>query len=174
MAWETDGWPPNATPSAPADEQMKNLPPFPVVDLVMDLLRVDPSGDQSYLFRADYEAVIARLLDALFVYPDDPRTGVDTLIRFICALELELASPRTADQLRAVLRSDPRVVALCDVAGLRDPEVSAVQARWSGAQESKQAPRYGAGVPSGMITAASLLDPGRGAARGTPTPKRSR
>ena len=144
---------------------------FVIVDLAIDLLRVDPSGDQRFVWAPEAAEALSKMLDVLLGFPREARSGIDDLLRLVCALELELASPRTAAQLRSILSAEPRVIALCDLEN-RSRELKAAQTRWSGASETKQAPLYGRRAPAGTITAASLLDPGTGAARRI-SPRRS-
>src|SRR5688572_9115183 len=86
-----------------------------IVDLAIELLRVDASGEQRLVWAPRAEDGIAKIIDTLFEFPTETRAGIDDLIRLVCALELELRSPQTAARLRTMLQSDPRVVSLCDL-----------------------------------------------------------
>jgi hypothetical protein len=139
----------------------------PIVDLAIEFLRADPTGGQRFEWAPQAEEALPKIVGALFDHPQETRSGIDDLLRLVCALELELRSPQTAARLRTILRLDPRVVALCDVDS-RGDELRQAQSRWAGLDQMRQAPVYGRAAPAGTVRAASLLDPGLGAARGGP------
>jgi hypothetical protein len=128
------------------------------VDAVLDLLYVDPSGDQQFVWPAQAEVALARMLDVLFEHPTETKEGIEDLFRFVCALELELRSPKAADRLRSFLTSDPRVMEWCEPPS-RSDELKKAQTRWSGGDGSKQAPVFGRSAPAGTIRASALVDP---------------
>ncbi len=136
---------------------------FPILDLALEFLRIDPSGEDRYAWGPEGFEALATLLDALFAHPSEPGPALDDLLRLACALDLELRSPGAASDLRAVLASDARVLAQLDLES-RSRQLRAAASKWSGSGASKQAPAFGAKAPAGTVTAASLLDPGVGGA----------
>jgi hypothetical protein len=133
-------------------------PVFPVVDLALDFLIRDPSGEGQFVWSENGPEALAALLDAVFSLPDDPSPLIDELLKLASALEMELRSPSAAAILMIALRSDPRVMEL--VEGPRQDH-----SQWSGVEELRHAPMYGVEAAEGSITLAALLDDRRGTVR---------
>ena len=124
---------------------------FPIVELAIDFLIEDPSGQDQYVWCANGTEALASLLDAAFEIDTDPAPLIDELLRLTCALEGELRSPGAAAWLLTVLREDARVMAMIE----RPPPV----------EGPKVAPMYGAEAEAGTISLAALLDDRRSTVR---------
>ncbi len=128
----------------------------PFVDVLLGFVRIEDGGEYTFVDRA--EEAIVKILDAIFSCPD-PEKHLDGLIRLSCALESELRSPAAAAFMRAVLCADHRFLAAIGCGesweGFRtNPEM----AQWSGGQDIKQAPMFGATAPTGTLKAGALVD----------------
>lgn len=133
--------------------------PFPIVDLTMEFLRSNPGGSERFVFVSQGPDAVAASLDALFAIPDGHRAALDDLMRFACALDLELMSPTAAGIIRTALISDPRVIATLGGKGEADPQQAWARTRLTGGGDVKQAPMFGIEAPQGTLKASTLIDP---------------
>lgn len=129
-------------------------PKFPALDVALEFL--DRGNDDRYVWVSP--GALIHLLDAMFAVERAPKEGVDELIRLALVLETQWSSPDAAMELRAALASDARVMKLLDVEEQQRTKKKAAS-RWSGTNERRHAPMFGAERPMGTISAVSLMRP---------------
>jgi hypothetical protein len=124
-----------------------------IFDYAMKLLREE---DDRFVWVENGREGLAALVEVIFSLDTDPAPLLDELLRLAAALETSLGSPEAGSILMAVLGTDPRVRSTYSREIDRATKVLA--ARWSGSEEVKDGPLYGAAPPRGTITAAALLE----------------
>jgi hypothetical protein len=128
---------------------------LPIVKYMIDFLRNDPSGAERFAFTGDAAGMLETGLDVLFGLPQDPAPTLGELVKFTCALELELLSPSAAALVRAVMYADPRVLAVFGRG--RSDSAEEARARWC-SEEVLRAPMYGEDAPQVTLKAGALAD----------------
>jgi hypothetical protein len=124
-----------------------------IFDYAMKFLREE---DDRFVWVENAREGLAALVEVIFTLDTDPAPLLDELLRLAAALETTLASPEAGTVLMAVLGTDPRVNAT--YSREIDRATKEMASRWSGTEEIKDVPRYGAAAPKGTITAAALLE----------------